>query len=152
MSQQLAGKVAVVTGASKGIGAAIASHLGAAGAAVVVNYASSKEGADRVVAEIVGKGGKAIAVQANVAKLADIQRLFAEAKKAFGKLDILINNAGVYEFAPLENVTPEHFHNRSNQRAGRGRGRRASGSATSWTGSLRSPPGGLCVGKQRVPL
>jgi 3-oxoacyl-[acyl-carrier protein] reductase len=110
MAQRLTGKVAVVTGASKGIGAAIARHLAAEGAAVVVNYASSKEGADRVVAEITGNGGRAIAVQANVAKQADIQRLFAEAKKAFGKLDILVNNAGIYEFAPIEDVTPEHFH------------------------------------------
>jgi 3-oxoacyl-[acyl-carrier protein] reductase len=110
MSRRLTGKVAVVTGASKGIGAAIALHLAAEGAAVVVNYASSKEGADRVVAEITGKGGRAIAVQANVAKQADIRRLFAEAKKAFGRLDILVNNAGIYEFAPLEDVTPEHFH------------------------------------------
>ena len=110
MAQKLVGKVAVFTGASKGIGAAIASHLAAEGAAVVVNYSSSKEGAERVVAEITGKGGKAVAVQANVAKQADIQRLFAEAKKAFGKLDILVNNAGVYEFASLEEVTPEHFH------------------------------------------
>src|SRR5205823_4480177 len=97
-------------GASKGIGAAIALHLAAEGAAVVVNYASSKEGADRVVAEIKGKGGRAVAVQANVAKQADIQRLFTEAKKAFGRLDVLVNNAGIYEFAPLENVTAEHFH------------------------------------------
>ena len=108
--RKLEGKVAIVTGASKGIGASIALHLAAEGAAVLVNYASSKEGADRVVAEIVRKGGKAIAVQANVAKQADIQRLFSEAKKAFGKLDILVNNAGIYEFAPLENVTAEHFH------------------------------------------
>lgn len=108
--KKLEGKVAIVTGASKGIGASIALHLAAEGAAVVVNYASSKEGADRVVAEIVRKGGKAIAVQANVAKQADIQRLFSEAKKAFGKLDILVNNAGVYEFAALEEVTAEHFH------------------------------------------
>ena len=107
---KLAGKVAVVTGASKGIGASIAKHLAAEGAAVVVNYSSSKEGAERVVAEIVRKGGKAVAVQANVAKQADIQRLFAETKKAFGRLDILVNNAGIYEFAPLENVTAEHFH------------------------------------------
>jgi 3-oxoacyl-[acyl-carrier protein] reductase len=110
MSGKLSGKVAVVTGASKGIGAAIALHLSAQGAAVVVNYASSKEGAERVVAEITGKGGQAIAVQANVAKQADIQRLFAETKKAFGRVDILVNNAGIYEFAPLEAVTPEHFH------------------------------------------
>jgi 3-oxoacyl-[acyl-carrier protein] reductase len=110
MSQKLSGKVAVVTGASKGIGASIALHLAAEGAAVVVNYASSKEGADRVVGEIVGNGGKAIAVRANVADQADIQRLFSETKKAYGRLDILVNNAGVYEFAPLENVTAEHFH------------------------------------------
>src|SRR5437773_8773302 len=109
-SQKLTGKVAVVTGASKGIGASIAKHLAAEGAAVVVNYASSKEGADRVVAEISGKGGKAIAVQANVAKKKEIERLFAETKKAFGRLDILVNNAGIYEFAPLENVTAEHFY------------------------------------------
>jgi 3-oxoacyl-[acyl-carrier protein] reductase len=110
MSQQLTGKVAIVTGASKGIGAAIARDLAAAGAAVVVNYASSKAGADRVVAEITGKGGRAVAVGADLSKPADIQRLFAEAKKAFGRLDVLVNNAGVYEFAPLEDVTPEHFH------------------------------------------
>ena len=110
MSKKLAGKVAVVTGASKGIGASIALHLAAEGASVVVNYSSSKEGADRVVGEITGNGGKAVAVQANVAKEADVRRLFAETKKAFGTLDILINNAGVYDFAPLENVTPEHFH------------------------------------------
>src|SRR5437764_774088 len=109
MSKKLEGKVAVVTGASKGIGAAIALRLAAEGAAVVVNYSSSKEGADRVVGEITGNGGKAVAVQANLAKEADIRRLFAEAKKAFGKLDVLVNNAGVYEFAPLENVTVEHF-------------------------------------------
>src|SRR5437764_7725509 len=110
MPEKLTGKVAIVTGASKGIGASIALHLAAEGAAVVVNYASSKEGAERVVAEITGKGGKAIAVQADVAKHAAIQRLFAEAKKAFGRLDVLVNNAGIYEFAPLEDVTPEHFH------------------------------------------
>jgi 3-oxoacyl-[acyl-carrier protein] reductase len=110
MSQKLSGKVAVVTGASKGIGASIALHLAAEGAAVVVNYASSKDGAERVVGEIVRKGGKAVAVQANVANQDDIQRLFSEAKKAFGRLDILVNNAGIYEFAPIENVTAEHFH------------------------------------------
>src|SRR3984957_18698950 len=101
MSKKLRDKVAIVTGASKGIGASIAKHLAAEGAAVVVNYSSSKAGADRVVSGIVGKGGKAIAVQANVAKKAEIERLFAEAKKAFGRLDILVNNAGIYEFSPL---------------------------------------------------
>ncbi len=110
MSQKLAGQVAIVTGASKGIGAVIAEQLAAEEAAVVVNYSSSKEGAQKVVAGIVKNGGKAVAVQANVAKPADIERLFAEAKQAFGKLDILVNNAGIYEFAPLESVTPEHFH------------------------------------------
>jgi len=114
MSAKLAGQVAVVTGASKGIGAAIAQHLAAAGAAVVVNYSSSKAGAEKVVAEITKAGGKAIAVQANVAKQEDIARLFAEAKKAFGKIDILVNNAGIYEFAPLESVTAEHFHKQFN--------------------------------------
>src|ERR1700693_4365822 len=110
MSPRLTGKVAVVTGASKGIGAAIAKHLAAEGASVVVNYSSSKEGADRVVKEITGKGGKAVAVQANVAKQKDIERLFMETKKAYGKLDILVNNAGVYEFLPLENVSDDHFY------------------------------------------
>jgi len=110
MAQRLTGKVAVVTGASKGIGASIAKYLAAEGASVVVNYSSSKEGADKVVKEITGKGGKAVAVQANVAKQRDIERLFTETKKAYGKLDILVNNAGVYEFQPLENVTDEHFH------------------------------------------
>ncbi len=110
MSKKLTGKVALVTGASKGIGASIAKHLANEGAEVVVNYASSKEGADRVVAEIARNGGKAIAVQANVAKQAEIERLFAETKKAFGRLDILINNAGIYEFSPIEGVTEGHFH------------------------------------------
>jgi len=108
--KKLAGKVAIVTGASKGIGAAIAKHLAAEGAAVVVNYASSKAGADRVVAEIESDGGKALAVRANMAKRAEIERLFAETKKAFGRLDILVNNAGIYELLPLEGVTEEHFH------------------------------------------
>jgi 3-oxoacyl-[acyl-carrier protein] reductase len=108
-STKLAGKVAVVTGASKGIGADIARHFAAEGAAVVVNYSSSKEGADHVVDEITKRGGKAVAVQANVAKKADVERLFSSAKKAFGKIDILVNNAGVYEFAPLEDITEEHF-------------------------------------------
>ncbi len=106
----LKGKVAIVTGASKGIGASIAKHLGAAGASVVVNYSSAKEGADRVVAEIKKAGGKAIAVQANLTKKADIDRLFAETKTAFGNLNILVNNAGVYEFMPLEHITEDHFH------------------------------------------
>ena len=107
---KLTGKVAVVTGASKGIGASIAEHLAAEGAAVVVNYSSSKEGADRVVANIKKKGGQAIAVQANLANPAEVQKLFAETKKAFDKVDILVNNAGIYEFAPLEAITLEHFH------------------------------------------
>jgi len=113
-NKKLAGKVAVVTGASKGIGAAIAKQLAADGASVVVNYASSKTGADKVVAEIAGAGGKAVAVQGDVAKRTDIDRLFAETKKAFGRLDILVNNAGVYEFAPLEQITEEHFHKQFN--------------------------------------
>jgi len=111
---KLANQVAVVTGASKGIGAGIALALAGEGAAVVVNYASSKEGADRVVAQISGKGGKAVAVQADLAKPADVTRLFAETKKAFGRLDILVNNAGIYEFAPLEAITEEHFHKHFN--------------------------------------
>jgi 3-oxoacyl-[acyl-carrier protein] reductase len=110
MAGKLKGKVAVVTGASKGIGAEIARRLAADGAAVVVNYATSKDGADKVVADITRRDGKAVAVQADVAKEGDVRRLFAEAKKAFGRVDILVNNAGVYEFAPLENVTAEHFH------------------------------------------
>jgi len=109
-SSKLANKVALVTGASKGIGAAIAKHLAAAGASVVVNYSSSKAGADKVVAEIVAAGGKAVAVQGDVSKPADITRFVGEAKAAFGQLDILVNNAGVYEFLPLEAVTPEHYH------------------------------------------
>jgi 3-oxoacyl-[acyl-carrier protein] reductase len=111
---KLKNQVAVVTGASKGIGAGIAKALAAEGAAVVVNYASSKEGADRVVAEIAKKGGKAIAVQGDVSKQADVTRLFAETRKALGRLDILVNNAGVYEFAPLEAITEEHFHKHFN--------------------------------------
>jgi 3-oxoacyl-[acyl-carrier protein] reductase len=111
---RLKNKVAVVTGASKGIGAGIAKGLAAEGAAVVVNYASSKEGADRVVAEIVGKGGKAVAVQGDVSKPSDVQRIFAETKKAFGTLDVLVNNAGVYEFAALGEITEEQFHRQFN--------------------------------------
>jgi 3-oxoacyl-[acyl-carrier protein] reductase len=94
----------------KGNGASIAKHLADEGAAVVVNYASSRQGADRVVAEITGKSGRAVAVQADMSQHADIKRLFAEAKKAFAQLDVLVNNAGIYEFAPLEEVTAEHFH------------------------------------------
>jgi 3-oxoacyl-[acyl-carrier protein] reductase len=105
----LQGKVAVVTGASKGIGAGIAKSLAAAGAKVVVNYASSREGADKVVAEITAAGGKAVAVQGDVAKPADVQRLFAETKKAFGGVDVLVNNAGVYQFGALENVTEDDY-------------------------------------------
>jgi 3-oxoacyl-[acyl-carrier protein] reductase len=111
---ELTGKVAIVTGASKGIGAGIAKGLAAAGAAVVGNYASSKEGADRVIADITGKGGKAIAVKADVSKATDVRRLFDETKKAFGSLDVLVNNAGVYQFAPLEEVTEDEFHREFN--------------------------------------
>jgi len=111
---KLTGKVAVVTGASKGIGAGIAKHLAAEGAAVVVNYSSSKEGADQVVDEITKRGGNAIAVQGDVAKKKDIEGLFAETKKAFNRLDILVNNAGVYNFAPLEEVTENEFHREFN--------------------------------------
>src|SRR6266581_8435554 len=112
--KKLDGKVAVVTGAAKGIGAGIAEHLAAEGAAVVVNYASSKEDADRVVDRIAKRGGKAIAVQADVAKKKDIERLFTETKKAFGQLDILVNNAGVYRFEPLDAVTEDEFHRQFN--------------------------------------
>jgi 3-oxoacyl-[acyl-carrier protein] reductase len=111
---KLTGKTAIVTGASKGIGAGIAKALGAAGASVVVNYASSKEGADKVVKEITGKGGKAIAVQGDVAKAADVKRIFEESKKAFGQLDILVNNAGVFLFQPLDDITESEFHRQYN--------------------------------------
>lgn len=111
---KLDGKVAVVTGASKGIGASIAEHLAAEGATVVVNYASSKVGAEAVVGRIGQKGGKAIAIQGDVSKPADIQRLFSETKKAYKKLDILVNNAGIYEFAPLEAITLEHIQKQLN--------------------------------------
>jgi 3-oxoacyl-[acyl-carrier protein] reductase len=107
---RLTGKVAVVTGASKGIGAEIARGLAAEGAAVVVNYASSRDGADKVVADIAGTGGKAVAVQGNVTKAADVERLFAEARRAFGTVDVLVNNAGVYRFGAIEEVTEEEFH------------------------------------------
>jgi 3-oxoacyl-[acyl-carrier protein] reductase len=113
-TKKLTGKVAVVTGASKGIGAGIAKDLAAQGASVVVNYASSKAAAEKVVSEITSNGGQAVAVQGDVAKQADIERLFAETKKAFGRLDILVNNAGIYEFLPLEQITAEHFHKQFN--------------------------------------
>jgi 3-oxoacyl-[acyl-carrier protein] reductase len=111
---ELKGKVAIVTGASKGIGAGIAKSLAAAGAAVVANYSSSRDGADRVVAEITKAGGKAIAVQGDMSKSADVERLFGETKKAFGQVDVLVNNAGVYKFDPIEQVTEQEFHREFN--------------------------------------
>jgi 3-oxoacyl-[acyl-carrier protein] reductase len=111
---RLKSKVAVVTGASKGIGAGIAKGLAAEGAAVVVNYSTSKADADRVVSEIVREGGQAIAVQGDVSKAPDVKRLFAETKKAFGRLDVLVNNAGVYQFASLGEITEEQFHRQFN--------------------------------------
>ena len=110
MAKKLEGKVAIVTGASKGIGASIAKHYAAEGASVVVNYASSKEGADKVVAEIVSAGGKAVAVRGDVSKLADAQGIIDAAITNYGKLDVLVNNSGVYEFAPIEAITEEHYH------------------------------------------
>jgi 3-oxoacyl-[acyl-carrier protein] reductase len=111
---KLAGKVAVVTGASKGIGAAIAKSLAAEGAAVVVNYSSSKAGADAVVAAITKAGGKAVVAAGDVSKPADAQAIIDTAIRSYGRLDILVNNSGVYEFAPIEQVTPEHFHRQFN--------------------------------------
>ena len=113
-NKKLSGKVAVVTGASKGIGAAIAKHLAAEGAAIVVNYATSKGGAENTVHDITKNGGKAIAVQGDMSRKGDIERLFAETKKGFGTIDILVNNAGIYEFAPLESITEEQFHKQFN--------------------------------------
>src|SRR5262245_50699463 len=113
-SKKLSGKVAVVTGASKGIGAAIAKALAAQGASVVVNYSSSKPEGEKVAKDINGDGGKAVAVQGNLSKGKEIEQLFAESKKAFGRLDILVNNAGIYEFGPLESVTEENFHKQFN--------------------------------------
>ena len=111
---KLTGKVAVVTGASKGIGAAIAKSLAAEGASVVVNYASSKAGADAVVAAITAAGGKAVAVHGDVSKAAEAQGIIEAAIKNFGRLDILVNNSGVYELAPIEAITEEHFHRHFN--------------------------------------
>jgi 3-oxoacyl-[acyl-carrier protein] reductase len=111
---KLQGKVAIVTGASKGIGAGIARSLAAEGAAVVANYASSKEGAEKVVGEITGKGGKAIAVKGDVAKAGDVQGLFEATKKAYGRLDVLVNNAGVFSFFPVDDVTEDEFHRQFN--------------------------------------
>jgi 3-oxoacyl-[acyl-carrier protein] reductase len=111
---KLTGKVAVVTGASKGIGAGIALALAEAGAKVVVNYASSKAGADKVVSAITAAGGKAVAVQGDMSKKADVKRLFAETKGAFGRLDVLVNNAGIYRFAAIEAITEAEFHDQFN--------------------------------------
>ena len=110
MTKRLEGKVALVTGASKGIGAEIAARLAAEGASVAVNYSSSKEAADRVVAAISAKGGKAVAVHGNLSEASAVKKVVAETVKAFGKIDVLVNNAGIYEFAPLDGITPEHFH------------------------------------------
>ena len=113
-STNLQGKVALVTGASKGIGAAIALELASRGAAVAVNYSGSKAGADKVVAEIKAAGGKAVAVQANLADTESIGPLVAKVAKELGPIDVLVNNAGIYEFSPIETVTPEHFHKQFN--------------------------------------
>ena len=111
---KLTGKVAVVTGASKGIGAGIAKALAAEGASVIVNYASSQAGADKVVDEISKAGGQAVAVGGDVSKAADAQGLIEAAITHYGRLDVLVNNSGVYEFAPIENITEEHFHRQFN--------------------------------------
>ncbi|PZV11422.1 MAG: oxidoreductase [Leptolyngbya sp.] len=108
--KKLDGKIAIVTGASKGIGASIAIHMAAEGAAVIVNYVSSKEGADRVVDEIVSAGGKAIAVQADITQKAEAEQLFVKTQQVFGRVDILVNNAGIYEYLPIEDITETHFH------------------------------------------
>src|ERR1700721_929640 len=114
---KLSGKVAVVTGASKGIGAGIAKSLAAAGAAVAVNYSSSRDGAERVVADIKAKGGKAVAVKGDVAKAADVSRMFEETKKAFGRIAVVVNNAGVFLFQPLDDITEDEFHRQFNTNA-----------------------------------
>lgn len=110
MTKKLEGKVALVTGASKGIGAEIAVRLAAEGASVAVNYSSSKQGADDVVAKIKAKGGKAVAVHGNLSQAKDAVSVVADTVKAFGPIDVLVNNAGIYDFAPLDGITPEHFH------------------------------------------
>ena len=110
MTKRLEGKVALVTGASKGIGAEIAVRLAAEGAAVAVNYSASKQAAERVVAAITSKGGKAVAVHGNLADANHVKTVVAETVKALGAIDILVNNAGLYEFAPLDGITAEHFH------------------------------------------
>jgi 3-oxoacyl-[acyl-carrier protein] reductase len=114
MAKKLEGKVAIVTGASKGIGASIAKHYAAEGASVVVNYSTSKDGADKVVAAITAAGGKAVAVAGDVSKVADAQGIIDAAIKTYGKLDVLVNNSGVYDFAPIEAITEEHFHKQFN--------------------------------------
>ncbi|WP_308991993.1 glucose 1-dehydrogenase [Mariniflexile litorale] len=114
MDLKLNGKVAVVTGSSKGIGAGIAKAFAKAGAKVVVNYASSKEGAEKVVNQIIKNGGSAIAVHADVTKSSDVNRLFEETKKVYGQLDILVNNAGIFSFEPLEEITEDSFHTQIN--------------------------------------
>lgn len=114
MSLELSGRVALVTGASKGIGAGIAKSLAAAGAKVVVNFNGDRDGAQRVVAEIERKGGSAIAVQANIARSVEVESMVAEAVAAFGHLDILVNNAGIFEFMPLADVTEAAFHKQFN--------------------------------------
>ena len=114
MELNLKGKVAIVTGASKGIGAGIAKALAAEGVAVAVNYASSREGADRVVADIVAAGGRALAIQADVSRAAEVNELFAQTHAAFGALDIVVNNAGIYGFGPVESITESEFHRHFN--------------------------------------
>src|ERR1700744_3311407 len=111
---KLHGKVALITGASKGIGAAIAKRYAEEGASVVINYSTSREGADKVVAAIIASGGKAIAVQGSVSKAADVNRIFEKTSEQFGRLDILVNNAGIYSFAAIGDISEESFHNMFN--------------------------------------